>query len=121
MIYSNLLIKILQLLIGYIAVSFLAKLIILIPLVSAIEGGMDGLYLAITITIATAGLFIGAVCSKTIKDLPLYGALAVAALSTTYKFFRPDFSPLPQPWFTIILLVTFLSIMVGAYAARPKA
>ena len=119
--YLNFSIKLFLLLIGYIIASFLAKLIIMLPLANAIQGDMEGLYLSLVITIFIAGLGLGAICSKTIKVIPLFGALGLAILATTYKFFRPDFSPLPQAWFLVTLAVTFTSIMVGAYAAKRKA
>ncbi|MDC7827248.1 hypothetical protein PQS90_18990 [Pseudomonas sp. BLCC-B13] len=119
--YLNFSIRLFLLLIGYIIASFLAKFIIMLPLADAIQGDIEGVYLSLVITICIAGFCLGAICSKTIKVIPLYGALSLAILATTYKFFRPDFSPLPQAWFLATLAATFTSIMVGAYAAKRKA
>ncbi|MBB1521365.1 hypothetical protein [Aquipseudomonas guryensis] len=119
--HLNFSIKIFLLLVGYIIAAFITKFIIMLPLANALQGGIESVYLSLVISIAVAGLCIGAICTKTIKNIPLYGALGLATLATTYKFFRPDFSPLPQVWFSTALIVTFASIMVGSYAAKRKA
>lgn len=119
--YTNFSIKLFLLLIGYIIASFLAKFIIMLPLANAIQGDIEGLYLSLAIAIFIAGLGLGAICSKTIKDIPLFGALGLAILATTYKLFRPDLSPLPQAWFLVNLAATFTSIMLGAYVTKRKA
>ena len=118
--YLNFSIQILLLLIGYIITAFITKLIIMLPLANALQGGVESVYASLLVSIGVAGLCIGAICTKIIKVIPLYGALGVAILATTFKYFRPDFSPLPQIWFSMSLVVTFISIMVGSYAAKQK-
>ncbi|UUY08366.1 hypothetical protein LRS11_21655 [Pseudomonas sp. J452] len=119
--YLSFSIQIFLLLIGYIIAAFITKFIIMLPLANALQGGMKSVYLSLAISIAVAGLCLGAICTIAVKNIPLYGALGLAILATTYKFFRPDFSPLPQTWFSTTLIVTFTSITIGSYAAKRKA
>ena len=67
------------------------------------------------------GLFLGSLCTKTIADIPLYGALVLAILVISYKRFVPDISPLPHGWHSLSLVVSFISIMLGAYIQKRKA
>ena len=118
--YLNFSIKLLLLLVGYIIASFLAKFVIMLPLANALQGDVVGLYFSLVIAISIAGLCLGTLCSRIIKDIPLFGALGLAILATTYKCFRPDLSPLPHAWFAATLAMTFVSIMVGAFAAKRR-
>ena len=85
------------------------------------QGGDEGFYFSLLITLGLVGLFLGSLCTKTIADIPLYGALVLAILVISYKSFVPDISPLPHSWHSLSLVVSFISIMLGAYIQKRKA
>ena len=88
---------------------------------NSMQGGDEGFYCSLLITLGLVGLFLGSLCTKTIADIPLYGALVLAILVISYKSFVPDISPLPHSWHSLSLVVSFISIMLGAYIQKRKA
>ena len=119
--YFDFIMKSCLLFIGYMMICFAAKLIIMLPMANSMQGGDEGFYFSLLITLGLVGLFFGSLCTKIIQDIPLYGALVLAILVTSYKRFVPDLSPLPHSWHSLSLVVSFISIMLGAYIQKRKA
>jgi hypothetical protein len=107
--------------VGYLIISILSKIVIFIPLSNALQGGISSAYFALTVSVFIAGLVAGFACSRIINSVPLYGALVIAIVATAHRLWSPEITPLPMPWYLVLPIASFISIMLGSYATKRNA
>lgn len=78
------------------------------------------LYVAAAIAIILSGLLAGKITNTLFTKLPLYHALGVAILASGMKYFSPEINEISTSTQAFFVVLTFLSIMYGAYVFRKK-